>query len=160
MARRNRHRSNGAMGSFVGLPKYLLQSLAWRTLKPVSRAAFVELVGIYNGANNGWLGMSARSLAAAINVSRSTAARALVELTERGFIEQTRPSAFSCKVRLAAEWRLTFHPCDRTREIASKAFMRWRPKEQDTAQLGNHKVRRTKTLPSKIGSNAAEGGPC
>jgi DNA-binding MarR family transcriptional regulator len=95
MARRNRHRSNGVLGSFVALPKYLLQSAAWRTLKPVARAAFVELVGVYNGKNNGWLGMSARSLAAAINVSRATAARALKELTERGFIEQTRASAFS-----------------------------------------------------------------
>jgi IclR helix-turn-helix domain len=158
MARRNRHRSNGAMGSFVGLPKYLLQSLAWRTLKPVSRAAFVELVGIYNGANNGWLGMSARSLAAAINVSRSTAARALVELTERGFIEQTRPSAFSCKVRLAAEWRLTFHPCHRTGDLPSKAFTKWRPEKQNTGSSEN-KARTTQLAPT-IGSNAAEDGTC
>ena len=31
---------------------------AWRTLKPVPRTAFIELVGIYNGVNNGWLAMS------------------------------------------------------------------------------------------------------
>jgi hypothetical protein len=139
MARRNRHRSNGVLGkNFLGLPRLLLQSAAWRTLKPVPRAAFVELVGVYNGTNNGWLGMSARSLAAAINVSRATAARALKELTERGFIEQTRASAFSCKVRLASEWRLTFHPCDRTKEIASKAFMRWQPENQYGAPFGKH----------------------
>jgi predicted transcriptional regulator len=45
-------------------------------------------VGIYNGVNNGWLGMSARSLASAINVSRATAARALKELTDRGFMSR------------------------------------------------------------------------
>jgi hypothetical protein len=149
MSRRNRHRSNGALGSFVALPKFLLQSHAWRTLKPVPRTAFVELVGIYNGVNNGWLGMSARSLASAINVSRATAARALKELTDRGFIEQTRRSAFSCKVRLASEWRLTFHACDRTGELSSKAFMRWRPEHQSTVSSGSHKghTRAVATLP-------------
>src|SRR5262245_8023627 len=160
MFKRKRHRNGGVLGSFVALPNYMRESLAWRTLKPVERAALVEIIGIYKGVNNGWLAMSTRRLAAAINVSRATAARAHQELTERGFIEKTRPSAFSCKVRLASEWRLTIHPCDRTKEIASKAFMRWRPKEQDTASSGNHKVRRTKTPPSTIGSNSAKGGPC
>jgi hypothetical protein len=31
--------------SFVALPKYLVESLAWRGLKPVPRPAFVELLG-------------------------------------------------------------------------------------------------------------------
>jgi hypothetical protein len=85
MARRNRrYRNNGMPGGFVALPKYMRESLAWRTLKPVPRTAFVELAGLYNGVNNGWLAMSARTLATAINVSRATAARALMELTERG----------------------------------------------------------------------------
>jgi IclR helix-turn-helix domain len=139
MSRSNRHRRKGSLGSFVALPKYLLQSLAWRTLKPVPRAAFVELVDIYNGVNNGWLGMSVRNLATAINVSRATAARALQELTERGFIEQTRRSAFSCKVRLPSEWRLTLHRCDRSGELPSKAFTRWRPEEQNTGSSKSQK---------------------
>src|SRR5262245_49197057 len=109
MSKRKRHRNGGVLGSFVALPNYMRESLAWRTLRPVERAALVEIIGIYNGVNNGSLGMSARRLATAINVSRATAARALKELTERGFIEQTRASAFSWKVRLASEWRLTFH---------------------------------------------------
>jgi hypothetical protein len=71
MARRNRrYRNNGMPGGFVALPKYMRESLAWRTLKPVPRTAFVELAGLYNGVNNGWLAMSARTLATAINVSR------------------------------------------------------------------------------------------
>jgi IclR helix-turn-helix domain len=138
MSKRKRHRNGGVLGSFVAIPNFLRQSPAWRTLKPVGRAALVEIIGIYNGGNNGWLAMSARTLAAAINVSRATAARALKELTERGFIEQTRPSAFSCKVRLASEWRLTFHPCDRTKEIASRAFMRWQPENRYEAPSGKH----------------------
>ena len=129
------------MGSFVALPKYLLDSLAWRTLKPVPRAAFVELVGLYNGVNNGWLAMSARTLATAINVSRATAARALMELTERGFIEQTRCGAFTCKLRLASEWRLTLHHCDKTGDLPSKAYTKWRPENQTTVSPGSHNGR-------------------
>jgi hypothetical protein len=72
MSRSNRHRRKGSLGSFVALPKYLLQSLAWRTLKPVPRAAFVELVDIYNGVNNGWLGMSVRNLVALSSDSKNT----------------------------------------------------------------------------------------
>jgi hypothetical protein len=159
MSKRKRHRNGGVLGSFVAIPNFLRQSLAWRTLMPVPRAAFVELVGVYNGVNNGWLAMSARTLGAAINVSRATAARALKELTERGFIEQTRPSAFSCKVRLASEWRLTLYRCDRTGELPSKAFMRWRPNEQDTASSGRHQGS-ARTPPLTIGSNAVEGEPC
>jgi hypothetical protein len=139
MARNNhRRRNSGLGGSFVALPKYMRESLAWRTLKPVPRAAFVELVGLYNGKNNGWLAMSARTLSVAINVSRATAARALKELTERGFIEQTRRGGFSCKIRLASEWRLTMHHCDRTHEMPSKAFMRWRPEKQNAASPESH----------------------
>ena len=148
MARRNRHRSDGLLGkNFVGLPRYLLNSLAWRTLKPVPRTAFVELLGIYNGVNNGRLAMSARTLSVAINVSRATAARALAELIERGFIEQTRYGAFSCKFRLASEWRVTLHHCDRTHGIPSKAFMRWRPENQATVSRGSHNGRKRASPP-------------
>ena len=161
LARRNRHRSDGLLGkNFVGLPRYLLNSLAWRTLKPVPRTAFVELLGIYNGHNNGWLAMSARTLSAAINVSRATAARALAELTERGFIEQTWCGAFSCKVRLASEWRVTLHHCDRTHGVPSKAFMRWRPENQATVSRGSHNGRSTASSPIGSATTLQGTGRC
>lgn len=161
LARRNRHRSDGLLGkNFVGLPRYLLNSLAWRTLKPVPRTAFVELLGIYNGHNNGGLAMSARTLSAAINVSRATAARALAELTERGFIEQTRCGAFSCKVRLASEWRVTLHHCDRTHGVPSKAFMRWRPENQATVSRGSHNGRSTASSPIGSATTLQGTGRC
>jgi hypothetical protein len=148
------------MGSFVALPKYMLQSLAWRTLKPVPRAAFVELVGLYNGVNNGWLAMSARTLATAINVSRPTAARALEELTARGFIEKTRAGAFSCKIRLASEWRLTMHRCDRTHDLPSKAFMRWRPEKQSTVSPQSHNGRSKASSPIGLATTLQGTGGC
>jgi hypothetical protein len=161
MTRRNRRfRNNGMTGPFVALPKYLLGSLAWRTLKPVPRAAFVELAGLYNGLNNGWLAMSARTLATAITVSRATAARALEELTARGFIEQTRTGAFSCRIRLASEWRLTLHRCDRTGDLPSKAFTRWRPENQNTVSPESHNGRSRTSLPKNSATTLQRSGTC
>jgi hypothetical protein len=161
MARRNRrYRNNGMPGGFVALPKYMRESLAWRTLKPVPRTAFVELAGLYNGVNNGWLAMSARTLATAINVSRATAARALMELTERGFIEQTRCGAFTCKLRLASEWRLTLHHCDKTGDLPSKAYTKWRPENQATVSPGNHNGRKGASPPIDLAKALRGSGGC
>jgi hypothetical protein len=62
-------------------------------------------------------------------ISRATATRAFQELTKKGFIVATKPSGFNMKTgeRRATEWQLTRYRCDVTGEIASKAFMTWRP---------------------------------
>ena len=87
----------------------------------------MELLDIYSGSNNGRIALSARGLAERLPVSRATAARALLELTDRGFIEITRPGGFSLKsgARRASEWRLTQFRCDLTGELPAKKFMQW-----------------------------------
>jgi hypothetical protein len=112
---------------FVSLPHYLLDSQAWRWASLPARAAFVELVKLYNGANNGRLALAARDLAARLRCSRATAARALIELERKGFIECTKLGAFSLKQRHASEYRLTLHRCDVSLALPTKAFMRWQP---------------------------------
>jgi len=59
--------------------------------------AYLELARRYNGSNNGTLHLSARELARAWNWSRGSAARAIEELVEKGFVEITRASGFNLK---------------------------------------------------------------
>lgn len=134
MAKSNKTgRTRGSMGRFISLPLYMLQSAAWRSLSPVERCCYLEIIQRYNGSNNGRLAMSARSLALAIGVNRATSSRALQSLIAVGLIEVVQSSAFSCKVKRAAEYRVTIHRCDVTGDLPSKTFMRWQPENQNTA---------------------------
>jgi hypothetical protein len=126
MARTDRKgRTRSQYGRFVALPHYLLNSNAWRSLSPVERCAYLEILGRYNGRNNGRLAMSGRVLARELRIARATATRALGALRERGFLEVVRSSSFACKIKRAAEYRATYFRCDVTGSPPSKAFMRW-----------------------------------
>ena len=139
MAKKNRTgRSNGALGRFVGLPMYLLRTIAWQSLNPVARCALIEVLQRYDGRNNGRLAMSGRMLAQAIGVSRATGTRALTELCKRGFLEVVTPSAFSLKTRRATEYRVTLHRCDVSGNLPSKAFIRWKSEIHFTASPQGH----------------------
>jgi hypothetical protein len=114
-------------GGFVQIPKYMVTSPAWRSLSGLAVIAFVELSRRYSGNNNGTLHLSARELAELHHCSKTTAARAMHELVEKGFIEIVKASGFSIKdkARQAAEYRITLFPCDVARQPPSKAFMKW-----------------------------------
>jgi hypothetical protein len=112
---------------FVMLEHYLLNSPAWRSLSLAARLAFIEMARLFVPGRNGRLAMSARMLAETLPISRATAARALQDLTARGFIEAVKLGGFNMKAGegRATEWRLTLHKCDVTGEKATRAFMRW-----------------------------------
>lgn len=125
-------RSKGSLASFVAFERYLLNSPAYRSLTPTERCAYLEVAYVYFGNNNGRLAMSSRRLAERLGVHKATAARALKVLTQRGFIEVVVPAGFSCKLKRAAEYRLTAFKCDVTGALPSKAFMKWRLDETRT----------------------------
>jgi biotin operon repressor len=120
-------RSNRTLAPFIALERYLIASPAWQSLSPVGRCAFLELLLIYNGSNNGRIALSARTLAKRLRISRATATRAIEQLEDRGFIETTRRGGFNLKtgVRRATEWRLTMYTCNIAGERPSKNFMKW-----------------------------------
>jgi hypothetical protein len=120
-------RTSSLFGRFVALPHYLLTCPAWRSLGPVERCAYIEVLYRYNGCNNGRLAISARILARELHISRTTATRALNQLCKHGLLEVRIPGSFSCKVKRATEYRLTHFRCDVTGVRPSKAFMRWQP---------------------------------
>ncbi len=129
MAAKHNHtgRSKQKLSSFVALERFMLNSIAWRSLKLPARCAFIELGNLYDGRNNGRIAISARTLAERLPISRATATRALEELAEKGFIEAVRQGGFNMKsgVRRATEWRLTCYRCDVTGERPNRNFMRW-----------------------------------
>jgi hypothetical protein len=76
--------------------------------------------------------LSAREAAERAGVNKDTANKYLsVALVERGFIDLVTPSGFSRKDRMAAEYRLTTFPCDKTGIRASNRFRDWRPESPE-----------------------------
>ena len=110
---------------FVQLHWYLLDSNAWKALSYVGRAAFIELARLYNGHNTGQLALSARTLAERLGCSKATAARALNELEEKGFVGVQKLGTFRRRDRLATEYFLTLYRNDVNYDLPTKAFMRW-----------------------------------
>lgn len=103
-----------------------MDSFAWSQLSAHAQCAWIHVVRVYSGSNNGRLAVSVRDLADKLHLSKDTAARALQELVTYGFVEIAKASSFSRK-RLATEYRLTHLPCDATGELPSKTFIKIKP---------------------------------
>jgi DNA-binding transcriptional regulator YhcF (GntR family) len=112
---------------FVRLFHYVMDSPAYTELSTTARAALIEICRLYNGINNGRLAVPVRSLAERLNVSRATAARALTELDDAGFVSIVRFGSFRRHDRVAAEYRLTFCRCDALNQRATNDFLHRRP---------------------------------
>lgn len=97
-------------------------SPAWRSLTPVERVIYWALKVRYNGSNNGRISASSRELGDYANVSKSTAARVVKTLVEKGFIKITRDSGFNVKCRIATEYLLTEFDDNRTGSRSSREF--------------------------------------
>jgi len=130
MRKPNRTGRGGKALRHVRLYHYMTDSAAWHDLGPVARAIYCEIAKRYagDGSNNGRIPYSIRQAAAELRISPATASRGLRELQTHGFIIPVTKGAFSLKKRHATEWRLTEFPCDPTHALASKDFMRWRPR--------------------------------
>jgi hypothetical protein len=126
----------------VRLYHWLLRTPAWKSLSGNQRAIYIEIAERYAGvgSNNGRIPYSVRDAAESLRIGKSTAARDIGILQERGFIVPTKKGAFSLKVSHATEWRLTEFPCDVTHQLPTKEFGRWAPKIQNTVPPQNSTV--------------------
>ena len=84
-----------------------MRSAAWQSLSCEARAVLVELYALFDGSNNGRLFLSIREAASRVSVGKSTAAAALAQLVDRGFIRPNVKGAFTLKQRHATSWVLT-----------------------------------------------------
>jgi hypothetical protein len=122
----------------VRLYHYFMQTEAWKSLKALERSLYIEIAARYagDGSNNGRIGYSIREAASTFRVGKSSAARALETLQDRGFIVARKKGAFSLKCRHSTEWRLTEFGCDLTGALPTKEFARWSPQNQKPVPPG------------------------
>ena len=98
---KQRRRSRGP--NFIQLYRYVLDSPAYVSLSANARSALIEINRGYNGANNGDIVLSVRSIAERMGCTKKTAGITLQELVEKGFIEERVKGAYSVKFRHATE---------------------------------------------------------
>jgi hypothetical protein len=114
----------------------MMRTVAYRSLSPNGRAAYLEVYFGFDGENNGDILLSTQMLADRLNRDKSTAARALKELEQLGFIRCMTKGGFSCKIPHASKWRLTAFRCNVTGELPSKEFMQWQPENPERGGTG------------------------
>jgi hypothetical protein len=113
---------------------YVMETEAWKSLGCVERAMYIDIASRYAGpgSNNGRIGYSVRDAAENLHIGKSTAARALEKLEDRGFIVAEKLGAFSLKLKHATEWRLTEFPSDIVQgQLATKEFIHWKPQPKN-----------------------------
>jgi len=135
-------------GRFVMLHHYMLNSDAWRSLKPYHRALYVELAMRFNGLNNGEIAFSVRQAARQIHTAKDTASKAFRELAAKGFIKINQPGSFDWKLRHATTWILTEHPLGE--DLATKEFMKWRPENSKPGPKSEPKCTNSGTPNGKL----------
>lgn len=109
---------------FVMHRHYVLRCEAYRSMKALPRAVYMELRRRFNGSNNGKIVCSIREIVRECNCSKDAASAALKELQEKGFIKCTQKGSFHFKVPHAAMWALTEEELDGA--LPTKEFMRWK----------------------------------
>lgn len=119
--------------TFIQTFHYILETPAYRALRPVERAALLEVQALFRGDNNGRLVVPVRWLGERLCVSKATAARALIALEDSGFIVTEQLGRYDRHDRKASEYRLTFLRDDRSGHPPSREFLRWRPQSKDEA---------------------------
>ncbi len=103
---------------------------AYREMSPSGRALLIEFRRLYNGSNNGEIGMSVREAAGKLGCSNDTASKALRELVEKGWIVANVKGAFTTKTMMATTWRITNQPVGLGVDVpATKNYMNWRSPE-------------------------------
>ena len=95
---------------FVKLTYPLIESQAWRWLRPISQALYIELRRRYNGLNNGRISLSLSEAANILKASKSSISKALKQLETHGFIKLTKKGYFTG--RMASEYALTDEQLD------------------------------------------------
>jgi hypothetical protein len=135
MSRRRRGRRINAKGRstnngrHIQLTHFMLQSVAWRSLRPIERALYIEVLLRYTGFNNGSIGLGVREAGEALYAKPHTAGTAFDVLVERGFLALGKDSSFGQK-KLTREWRVTslpMGPWDAPTSSPTHDYMRWRP---------------------------------
>lgn len=123
------HRADLRGKPFVGLPAAVLYSAAYQALSPTPRCILMELLGRFNGYNNGKIGMSYREMADRLDTkSLKSIGPAIVDLHSHGFIDVTAEGKW--KAREARLYRLTFISSGSNGQLAAtNEYAHWTPQK-------------------------------
>lgn len=133
----SRVKGRGFGDRFAAVPQRMMDSPAWLDLSGVSVKLLLRLILMSKGNNGfgddkrdrGRLFMSEREAARLIGVSKNTAARALAELIERGFLRVMQKGCYDAK-GIATTWRLTFQPYPHGSMGPTNEWEKWQPAEK------------------------------
>ncbi len=116
---------------FARLYHWEMDCPAYWALSCYARALLLEVRKRYNSANNGQISMAVREAAGLLNCHRDTAAKALQELQDKGWICATQKGNFDWKTKVATKWRITNEPIGLGIDTpATKEYMRWKPGDE------------------------------
>lgn len=108
-------------GPWVGIPKCLVDSAAYRSLSAHARSILIEIMKHMNGYNNGKIAVSHRDLRNAIGCRPQRITDGVVELMDHGMIDVTVEGQW--KTRQARQYRLTF--VSTLRKAATNEYLHW-----------------------------------
>ena len=108
---------------FIKLTYSVLESEAWRWLRPISKAVYIELRRRYNGRNNGRISLSLSEAAHILKASKSSISTALKQLETHGFIKLIKKGYFTG--RMASEYALTDEQLDGY--SPTREWKQWQP---------------------------------
>ncbi len=105
MAKRDKR---GNVASFCMLETWIMRQAGYRGLSLGARALHWELIGVFNGHNNGDLFLAHRDAAVRLNCHRNSISKYYRELVEAGFLHKTRAHCLGPDGKgQATHWALT-----------------------------------------------------
>jgi hypothetical protein len=134
MARKKK--SVSASAQFVQVFGWEMDLPAWRFMSCYGRCLLIELRRLYNGGNNGRIGLSVRQAAELLGCNKNTAQRIFKELVEKGWIAPSVKGAFEWKARHATTWRLTDKAVAFGIDQPTKEYARWQPVQKPVPASG------------------------
>jgi hypothetical protein len=115
-------------GAWIGLPKVVFESAAYRAASPAAKVILMEVLARFNGFNNGDINLDIRTATAALcKKNQAEAGEAFAELMQLGLLDLAEGCIW--QQRRSRRWRLTFattgHPPNVRR--ATNDYERWKP---------------------------------
>lgn len=123
MAKHNKTGRSKGEGRFAGIPHSVMNSTGYLQTRPAARAVLLELARLYNGVNNGMIGLSVRTASDRCNISKDTVSKAFQELEDCGLIEAVEKGTYRIKTCKATEWRLLWARCNVAGLTPSRRFL-------------------------------------
>lgn len=145
MAKRLKLVGGGAGKPFLGLPREMLKSAAFKELSPHACKFLLAIAAEYRGYNNGSLALPYDRARDEFGFThKQTYYRASRELQERGFLELTKPACrrgIQSSTRFAITWEPINEPADvvghdvKPTSRASNCWKDWRPEQGPDSEL-------------------------